>query len=106
MNCRFKKAIDYCTYHLTDFPAKKDRSVLKNIAKLAKWISAQIKPNPSRPFDTISIIEFLKKFILACDTGGVHGSAAVWLFHFFWIKTTSTVLNTWLSADSTDQYHS
>lgn len=52
-------------------------------------------------FDHISIIGFLEKFKLACETSGLHEGASMWLFNYFLNKTASTVLIACLSSDCT-----
>lgn len=77
VNNRFKRAVDYRTYCLVNPSMKYDRLVLNYIAKMAKQMTAQMQSLNYNPFGTISTIKFLKIYKLACDTNGIHESAAM-----------------------------
>lgn len=96
-NC-FKDAVEYRTYRLDNQYTLYDHTVSKNIAKMSKRFSTQMKPHTFDPFDTISIIGFLFNFQLACDTDGIHEGAAIKLFHFFMKKSASSALHTKLTS--------
>lgn len=106
VNHRSKKLVDCRTARLADILTKYYCLVSKNIAKIEKQTTAQIKPHTFNSFDPMSIIGFLKNFKLACDTDGVHEGASMWLLHFVVNKTASAVVNTRLSAEHTDERHS
>lgn len=96
---RLRKAVDLCTYRLDSRSAESesDHTDLENMSKISKHMTAQMKSHICDPFDSVSIIGFLCKFDLACDTNGIRQDAVTSLFNFFKMKSTSAVLNTRLS---------
>lgn len=100
---RFKRAVDCCTYCFADTSTKYDWSVSRYFAKMARWMTAQMKPHI---FDPISIVVFLKTFKLACHTNIVREGATMWLFYFFINKTAFAVPSRRLIAEHTDKKHS
>lgn len=69
----FEDATDYRLYRLADTSTKYDHTVLKNAPKMARVMTAQMKPHKFDTADLNFIIEFLKKFKLSCDTNRIHG---------------------------------
>lgn len=57
--------------------------MLNNVAKMAKRMSAQIKPYSFDPFDQISILQFLNNCKPAFDTNGFEEEPAMWQFYLF-----------------------
>lgn len=45
--------------------------------KLAKRMAAQANRHTFDPFELISVVGFLKHFLLACNTNGIHKEAAM-----------------------------
>lgn len=64
-------------YRSVETSTKHDTMVSKYIAKVAMRMIAHMKPHTLNPSNTISIIGFLKKFELVCDSNSVHKDAAV-----------------------------
>lgn len=106
VNHPFKKAGNCRTNRLADTSTKYNKNVSKYIAKMAKCITAQMKPHTYNPFVHISIVRFLKNVRIAWNTNGVHEDAAMWLLHFFMAKTVSAVLIVRLSDDGKSEKHS
>lgn len=65
VNYGFKVAVDYRKYRLADTSLKYDRTVTKNVTKMAKRMTNQMKAHTFDPLDPISVLEFLKHFIMA-----------------------------------------
>lgn len=60
-----------------DISTKYNSTVIKYIAKMAKRMTAQMKPHTFYPIDQIMIIISMKYIKLAHDANGVHESAAM-----------------------------
>lgn len=71
--------VHYETYWLENKLSSYDRTVLKNINKMSKRMTAQIKPRTLDLFDPISSTGFLCNLKLACDTNRIHEGEAMWL---------------------------
>lgn len=106
MHPRLRKAVDYRTCHFADTSTGYNHFVSKHIAKKAKRMTAQMKPNIFNPFDPISIIAFLEIFKPASNFNEVREGAVMWLYHSSMNKTSSAVLNARLSAERTVNKHS
>lgn len=68
---------------MADTFSKYDGTVSTNDAKMAKGMTAQMKPHIFEPFKPSPILGFLKNFKLNCDTNGIYEGAAMWLILFF-----------------------
>lgn len=99
----FEKAIDYCTKRLADTLTKYEKTDSKYNGKMAKRMNVLMIPHTFHLFNSISIIYFLKIFKLASDTTGAPEGEALCLFHYFMNKTSSSVLNAYLSTDGTGE---
>lgn len=77
VNCRLKEAVDYGKFRLEDASPKYNTTVSKNVAKMAKRMTALMKPHTFDPFHLISILVILKNFKLACSTSGIQEGAAM-----------------------------
>lgn len=98
VNTSFWRAVDYRTNQLNNTFSKYDRTVSKNIRKMSKRMTIQIKPPFFEPIDPIYIIGFLYSFKLLCDTYGIYERAERWLFHFFSTKSASFALHKRLAS--------
>lgn len=78
---RFKRVVDYCTYHLEDTFTKYNRSLSKHVAKKAKWVTAQMETHVFNTIDPVSIVTILKNLRLLCYTIGVHEGRPVCFFY-------------------------
>lgn len=59
---RFREAVSYLIWKLENKSTKYDRTVIKSISKLSRWMTAQIKLHIFDPFESISIMWFLCNF--------------------------------------------
>lgn len=98
VRARFQKAAKHTEYRIENKLSKYDRTVSKNISKMSKRMTARMKPHTFDPFDLVSIIGFMCKFKLECDSNRIHERVALWLFHFFMQKSTSSALQTWMAS--------
>lgn len=90
-------------YCLADNSHKFDRGVSKNTAKMAMPMTDLKNPHTFDPFGLISILGFLKKLKLACDTNGKHENAPMWLYHLFMNRSLYAALKARLSAHPTSR---
>lgn len=74
------------------------RTDSKDISKIAKRMSTQMRLHTLNPFDAISTIELLCSFKLDCDSKGIHKSAAMWHFHFSRKNSTPSALHTRIAS--------
>lgn len=72
----FGNAVDLYIYCLVGTPVKYNVPFAKSVAKWAKRLLAQMKTNVSDSFNPILIIGLSSTLKLACDTNGIHKSAA------------------------------
>lgn len=94
VNIHFRRALDYRTYRLKNKPSMYDHKVSKNIRKMSNQMTAQMKHPVFDLFNSISITGLQWNFRLASVTEGIHGGAAIWLFHFLMKKSASSTLHT------------
>lgn len=99
----FKRPVDCRAYHLGATLFKYDSELLQYVSKIAKQMTAHIKPLTFDSFDLMPILGFRKNFKLICSTNGIHEGEEMWLFHSFLNKSVTTVLNVQLSVDPTDR---
>lgn len=85
-------------YWLDSRSLKNDHTVPKNISKISKRMTAQIKPHAFDAFAPILIIGFLCNFKLARDTNRMDERAAICVSHFFSNKPASFALHTRLAS--------
>lgn len=98
VNKRFCNAIDHSSFRLENRSVEYDHTVSKNVSKMSKRMTVQIKSHIFDHLDRISIIGFLCNFKSACDTNGVHEGAAISHSNFFMKKLVLSELNTRLSS--------
>lgn len=82
-NICFWGALNYKTHSFNEKSSHYHDEVARNVYKSGKFHRFQW----SRKFWfvlPVSIISFQYEFHFACNTNGVHGSAAIWLLHFLW----------------------
>lgn len=89
----FQNAVDYSNYQWDSCSTLSDNNLSKNIAKMAKRLSSQMKPHKF-------ILGFLITFKMACDASGVYEGAVMWLFHFSMKNSTSSALKSKLAPNS------
>lgn len=65
---------------------KYDRTVSKDISKMAMRLTAQVKLLTSNSFSPILIHGLLKEFKLSCNNNGLHEGAAMWPAHSLRIR--------------------
>lgn len=92
-NYHFKAAVYYRTYGLADTLLKYGRTVQKNVVKMAKRMTACMKPHTFDPVVSISTFGSVKNFKLACDSNGIPKGVATWSFSFFIKESASFVVN-------------
>lgn len=69
--------------------------------KIAKWdkhIDVQINSADFKPSDPNSIMSYVHSFKTACDSNGIHGGTAMWLFQYFIANSAKAVLARRVSA--------
>lgn len=71
----YSRAIEYRTYRLANRSTCYDETVSSKISKMMKNIKSQMKAHFSDPSDSISIIDFLTTFRLACNINRIHEEA-------------------------------
>lgn len=75
--------MNYETYWLADLYQCFDKLVAKRIAKIAKELEAQLKPQLFDWPHRIIILIFLPAFLMALNMIQFHEGVLIWLFHFF-----------------------
>lgn len=72
-----RKAVGYRTYRLENKSTKDGHTISKNISRMLKQMTVQMKSYVFHSFEPVSIIGILCNFKLACDATGIHESATI-----------------------------
>lgn len=99
----YEQALGYRTFRLADQSSECDENVPKRFPKWGKRLQKQIRSHKFITFSSVSVLNFLSAFKLACSTNGIDESAAIWIFHFFIKGSFAAALNACWSLKSTSQ---
>lgn len=97
VNERFKKEMDFKSYHLAHPSTHHHDPVGKHLQNMASRLQVRVKYQLFHPIDQILIIVFCPALQIASDNSGVHERVALWLLTFFMKKSAAKASKTHLS---------